>query len=219
MSSHVSPARSRRWQRLPRRLRIVLATKPLAYWSLTVLVAGTVGYAMYSVVASADATKAGFGTMRAVVVAARDVEPGAALDATNTEVRELPVALVPDGVLTALPDGATANTTLLAGEPVHRRRIGRAGDGPVAAMLPDGTRGLAVPRDESGLPLRPGDRVDVVAAFTAGAGGAARLVAVGVTVAHVGDRSVVVAVPVERLVEAAQALADGAVVLALSASP
>ena len=51
MSSHVSPALSRRWQRLPRRLRIVLATKPLAYWSLTVLVAGTVGYAMYSVVA------------------------------------------------------------------------------------------------------------------------------------------------------------------------
>ena len=77
MSSHVSPALSRRWQRLPRRLRIVLATKPLAYWSLTVLVAGTVGYAMYSVVASADATKAGFGTMRAVVVAVRDVEPGA----------------------------------------------------------------------------------------------------------------------------------------------
>ena len=71
MSSHVSPALSRRLQRLPRRLRIVLATKPLAYWSLTVLVAGTVGYAMYSVVASADATKAGFGTMRAVVVAAQ----------------------------------------------------------------------------------------------------------------------------------------------------
>ena len=101
---------------------------------------------------------------------------------------------MPDGALTALPDGATANATLLAGEPVHRRRIGRAGDGPVAAMLPDGTRGVAVPRDESSLPLRPGDRVDVVAAFTVGAGGAARLVAAGVTVAHVGDRSVVVAV-------------------------
>ena len=43
--------------------------------------------------------------------------------------------------------------------------------------------------------------------------------AAGVTVAHVGDRSVVVAVPAERLVEAAQALADGGVVLALSASP
>jgi Flp pilus assembly protein CpaB len=219
MSSHVSPTLSRRWQRLPRRLRIALATKPLAYWSLTVLVAGTVGYAMYSIVASADATRAEFGTMQAVVVAVQDVEPGTALDTTNTEVRELPAALLPDGVLTALPRGATANTTLVAGEPVHRRRIGRAGDGPVAAMLPDGTRGLAVPRDESSLPLRPGDLVDVVAAFTVGAGGSARLVAAGVTVAHVGDRSVVVAVPVERLVDAAQALADGGVVLALSASP
>ena len=219
MSSHVSPALSRRWQRLPRRLRIVLATKPLAYWSLTLLVAGTVGYAMYSIVASADATRAGFGTMQAVVVAVRHVEPGAALDASNTEIRELPVALLPEGVLTRLPGGATANTTLLAGEPVHRRRIGRAGDGPVAAMLPDGTRGLAVPRDESSLPLRPGDRVDVVAAFTVGAGGSARLVAAGVTVAHVSDRSVVVAVPMEQLVDAAQALVDGGVVLALSASP
>jgi hypothetical protein len=76
-----------------------------------------------------------------------------------------------------------------------------------------------VPRDESSLPLRPGDRVDVVAAFTVNPGGAARLVAAGVTVAYVGDRSVVVAVPAERLVEAAQALADGGVILALSASP
>jgi Flp pilus assembly protein CpaB len=149
----------------------------------------------------------------------RDVEPGAALDGTNTEIRELPVALVPDGVLTALPSGATANATLVAGEPVHRRRVGRAGDGPVAAMLPGGTRGLAVPRDDASLPLRPGDRVDVVAAFTVGAGGAARLVAAGATVAFVGDRTVVVAVPAERLVDAAQALADGGVVLALSASP
>jgi Flp pilus assembly protein CpaB len=219
MPAHLLSALTRPLQRLPRRLRIALTTRPLAYWSLTGLVAAVVGYAVFGVVTAAEATRAGYGSTTPVVVATRGVEPGTPLDASNTTVRELPAALVPDGALAALDTGATAATALVAGEVVNTTRVGRGGDGPVSALLPDGTRGLAVPVDEGSLPLRPGDRVDLVAAVTAGLGGTARVVATGAPVAHVGERVVVVAVPTVQLPDVAQALADGRVILALSAGP
>ena len=68
--------------------------------------------------------------------------------------------------------------------------------------------------------MRPGDRVDVVAAVAAGTAERPRTVAAGALVVHVGDKAVVVAVDARpRPPPVAQALADGAVVLALSAGP
>jgi Flp pilus assembly protein CpaB len=209
---------ARHLQRLPRRLRIALTTKPLAYWTATLLVASAVAYAVYGVVVSAEAARSAYGASAPVLVARHDIEPGTALDETNTEVRELPLALVADGVLHALPAETTVSAALMAGEPVHRQRVGRAGEGPVASVLPDGTSGLAIPRDETSLPLQPGDRVDVVAAVTTVGGATARVVTAGATVAFVAERAVVVAIPAEHLTDAAQALTDGGVVLALSAS-
>lgn len=208
--------RIRRWRR---RLRVVLATRPLAYWSLTALVAAGVGATVYGVAASAEATRAQFGTMVPALVAARAIEPGEALGSANTRVRELPAAAVASGTLSSLPAGAVASAAIAEGEPIGALRVGRGGDGPVAALLPDGTRGIAVPTDEAGLPLRTGDRVDVVAAIAAGTGGEARTVASGALVVHVGAKAVVVAVSVAEAPPVAQALADGAVVLALSAGP
>ncbi len=205
-------------RRLPRRLRIVLATRPLAYWLLTALVAIGIGYAVAAVVRSAQEARASFGTLTPALVATRAIVPGEPLDAGNTTIRQLPVALVPEGVVAALPSGGIASASIAAGEPVHRLRVGRGGLGPVAALLSDGTRGIAVAIDEGGLPLLVGDRVDVVAAVASGGGGAARVVAAAAEVAHVGERSVVVAVAAEEVPAVAQALADGGVVLALSAS-
>jgi Flp pilus assembly protein CpaB len=118
-----------------------------------------------------------------------------------------------------------ANAVIAPGEPVLERRLGRAGDGPIAALLPDGGRGVAVPVDETSLPLRRGDQVDVVAAVASGvgagspAGSGTRIVARGARVADVGQRAVVVAVGQAELPAVAQALVDGGVVLALSAGP
>ena len=206
-------------RRLPRRVRVVLATRPLAYWSLTALVAAGLGATLYGVAASAAATRAQFGTLVPAVVASRAITPGEALDAGNTEVRSLPAALVASGTLTSLPAGAVASAAIASGEPISPLRVGRGGDGPVAALLPEGTLGISVPVDEGGLPLRTGDRVDVVAAVAAGGGGEARTVASGALVVHVGTKAVVVAVTVAEAPPVAQALADGAVVLALSAGP
>jgi Flp pilus assembly protein CpaB len=203
--------------RLPRRLRILLRTRPLAHWSLTALVAAALAYAVHGVVAAADAERARFGSTTPALVATGPIAPGEVLDAGNTALVDLPVALVAAGSLTARPEGAAARTAIAAGEVVNGVRVGRGGDGPVAAALPDGTRGVSVPLGDAALPLRVGDRVDVVAAITAGVGGAARVVAPGATVAYVGDGAAVVAVTTVELAPVAQALADGGVVLALSA--
>ena len=206
-------------RRLPRRLRVLLATRPLAYWSLTAVIALALGATVYGVAASAEETRARLGVSKEAIVATRAIAAGEALDGTDTEVRVLPAGVVAAGTLASLPPGAVAAAAIAAGEPVNRLRVGRGGDGPVAALLPDGTRGIAVPVGPDGLPLRPGDLVDVVAAVAAGNGGAARTVAAGALVVHVDDKAVVVAVGAAETTAVAQALADGAVVLALSAGP
>jgi Flp pilus assembly protein CpaB len=217
------PSVARAMARLPHRLRVVLATRPLAYWLLTALLAAALGYGTYGVVAAAERTRAGFGTLASTVVATDGIAPGEALSPVNTTTRVLPVAVLPPGSLTSVPAGAVANSFIAPGEPVLERRLGRAGDGPVAALLPDGGRGVAVPVDETSLPLRRGDQVDVVAAVgagvDAGSTGRAQLVAKRARVADVGERAVVVAVDEAELPAVAQALVDGGVVLALSAGP
>jgi Flp pilus assembly protein CpaB len=201
-------------------VRIALATRPLAYWTLTALIAGGIGYAVYGVAESAADARARYGTLRPALVARRALSPGDPLDATTAEVRHLPAALVAAGSLSALPvPPAVVATPIAAGEVVHRLRVGRGGDGPVAGLLPAGTRGVAIPLDETALPLRPGDRVDVVAAVAAGAGGSARVVAERAVVAYVAERSTVVAVAQAKVAAVAQAMADGGVLLALSAGP
>ena len=50
MSTLVPPSLSRAFTRLPRRLRIALTTKPLAYWTATAVVAGLTGLAVHAVV-------------------------------------------------------------------------------------------------------------------------------------------------------------------------
>jgi Flp pilus assembly protein CpaB len=200
----------------------MLATRPLAYWTLTALIATGIGYVVYGVAESAEDARARYGTLRPALVARRALSPGDTLDATSTEVRHLPAALVADGSLAAVPTPpatAVVAAPIAAGEVVHRLRVGRGGDGPVAALLPAGTRGVAIPADEAALPLRPGDRVDVVAAVAAGAGGQARVVAARAVVAHVAERGIVVAVAQAEVAGVAQAVADGGVLLALSAGP
>ena len=89
------------------------------------------------------------------VVATRGLAAGEVLDTANTAVRQLPAALVAEGACwpSCLP-GAVVATPIPAGEPVLAIRVGRAGDGPVAALLVDGARGIAIPTEEGGLPLR-----------------------------------------------------------------
>lgn len=92
-----------------------------------------------------------------------------------------------------------------------------AGRGP-AALLPPGTRGLAIPDAPTGRPpFEVGDRVDLVATIESADGVAeTAVVAVGVLVVAVGDEAVTVAIPTDDLATVVEALVTGAVTLALA---
>jgi len=157
---------------------------------------------------------------RPVVVAARDLVPGARL--TAADVRTVAVA-APGSVLAHLVAGDAAwrgrvvTAPVAAGEPVTRTRLR-------PAATDDGRRVMSIPVDRARAVdgrLRPGDRVDVVQALD----GTAAVVAAGLEVLAVADDAdgalgasrgrltVTLAVDVAESQRLTGALADGEFVL------
>lgn len=113
-----------------------------------------------------------------VVVAVRDVAPGAPVTTVDLTIASWPRDLVPADALTTLamlPDGAVADGVLVSGTPVTRRNVHGGG---AAAAAPAGTALVPVPLDL--LPHLPvGTRVDLA---VAGFDGTAEVVATSATV-------------------------------------
>jgi Flp pilus assembly protein CpaB len=153
-----------------------------------------------------------------VVVAARDLPPGHVLTAADTEVRTLPDAAVPDGALARVAVGRVVRSPVLEGEVLLRRRLAEPEVAGVAAVLPEGTRAVAVPADASAVPpLEVGHLVDVVAVGATDGRAVASVLAVGALVVDVGEAAVTIAVDPGAVPRIAAALATGAVTLALVA--
>ncbi len=208
--------------RLPRPVRRVLRPRSLALWALTAVAAIVTGTTVRATLARAEADGVAARPRPALVVTA-PIAAGEALTDANTAIRTRPAGDLPEDALAERPVDASASIDLVPGEVVLTARLAPAGLSPAAALLPAGYRGLAVPQTEGGLPVTPGDRVDVVAlgsldlaadpgAARAGAAGAS--VHTGVVVA-VGEEAVVVGVPAGEVPALAAALADGRVQLAL----
>jgi Flp pilus assembly protein CpaB len=190
-----------------RRLRVLLATRPLAYWSLVALVAAGTGLVVQRVTTAAAEARRQWGESVPTLVATRPLAVGDVLDATNVEVRAVPVGLRPDTALSAVPPGGRVVAAPLSrGEVVTTARLARGDRSGVAALLPDGTRGVAVPSPDGAVPLQRGDTVDVVGPD---------LVVAGARVVQVGDGAAVVAVDDADAPAVARAVADGQVSLVL----
>lgn len=203
--------------RLPRPLRAVIARRSLPFWLLTVMATATTGLTVTRAVERADAA-ADAAEPRPVLVVAAPVPPGGRLDETNTTRAHRARADLPDGAVTELVAGAIAIDALVPGEVVVASRLAPTGLSPAAALLPPGTRGVAVPAGVTAIPVAVGDRVDVVATLPfdlAGPGDAAAVVASGAVVVQVGEESVMVAVPEAGVPALARALAEGSVQLVL----
>jgi Flp pilus assembly protein CpaB len=195
--------------RLPRRLRLLLATRPLVYWTLTIaLAAGTASLVQRATADAAEARRR-WGDTRPTLVATRAVATGEQLGPANAAVRDMPAALRPAGALDALPpDPAPAvDAPLAPGEIITGARLGRGQRSPTAGLLPDGGRGVAV-KVPDGLPLQSGDHVDVI--------GAAGVVARRSRVVGVDAGTVVLAVAAEEAPAVARAAADGDAVVVLA---
>ena len=210
--------------RVPHRLDVALALRrrPRYRRALVILLSALCGIAVMGVVQRAEQAAAAWGTSVPVLVATRDLTPGDRLDAGNTRVEPHPAPLVPDGVLSALPDDRRIAEAVLAGEVVRVERLAPTGLSTVAARLPRGTVAMAVPVEPGSVPtLVLGDRVDVLVALApeaVGGGPPGFALATEVLVVAVGDEAVTIAVPADTAPRLAVAFGAGAVTLALTAS-
>jgi Flp pilus assembly protein CpaB len=169
------------------------------------LVALGLGLATFLTVRSALAPPAGAGAPVDVVVTARPVRAGAPLAPADVRAARLPAEALPRAERAEDPVGRTARVDLVAGEVVLAGRLGPRG---LAALLPAGRRALAVPRAAGTPPLEAGQRVDLLAAGT--------VVVAAAAVLAVDDSGTTVAVPEGSAPDVAQAIAAGAVTLALA---
>jgi len=135
------------------------------------LVAG-LAFAVAAVVLLVPAVSGGAGAGSsgptvAVVVAAKPIGRGQSLAADDVSLASWPISLAPVGTFqrTTQPAGRIALTALAPGEAVTETRLARVRAGPVASLVPQGLRALAVP---STLPVGTvvaGDHVDVLATY------------------------------------------------------
>ena len=198
-----------------------LARSPLAYWAAVVALAGITALTVAGQVERAGAQAARYGNLRPVVVAIRAVELGAVVRQADVVVRAMPASFLPDGALDATGEvvGRTVVVPLLRGSAVVAANLAPDGLEGVAALLPAGSRAVAVPTGPAAVALRRGDRVDILATFDPPPAGEDPTfpVAEAAPVVDVGPEAVTVAVAPEEARRVAYAVAAGVVTLALTA--
>lgn len=194
--------------------RLALRRRPLVYWCTTVLAAAAAALLVGGLTARAEAAAARYGGLRPVVVVDSPVDTGESVDTGDVRVEQVPRAFVPEGALSSVPDGRTALGPLYPGEVLLAERLAPDGVHGVAALLPDGTRAMAVPAGPAALRIRTGDVVDVLATAP---DGTSEVVADAATVVDAGDATTTVAVRVSDAPAVATALTQATVTLALAA--
>jgi Flp pilus assembly protein CpaB len=209
----------------PRR-GIVLAVRRSAalWWTLTIAAAVLTASVVGSSVGRATRGAQAWGSERTVWVVQRAIAAGDVVGVASVQQTRLPRGVIPDGALAAAtsPVGDAARVALARGEVVLAARLTGRGARGVAAMLPAGSRALALPNDEHIPLLRVGDRVDVIATFDVGddlqasdAAPPSVPVATNAEVLAVAPRTLTVAVAADDAPRVAFALAKGAVTVAL----
>lgn len=199
-----------------------LSRSPLAYWvavaALACLTASTVAH----LVGQAGARAARFGRLRPAVVATHDVEAGSVLRASDLALTSMPASFLPDGAVRAVAaaSGRTVVVPLFRGAAVLAANLAPDGLTGLAALLPEQSVAVAVPTGTASVPLRRGDRVDILATFDPPAAGEEPTfpVAQSALVVDVGPEAASVAVDPQAARRVAYAVAAGTVTLAVTAA-
>lgn len=198
-----------------------LARSPLAYWAAVVALAAFTAFTVAGQVGRAEASAARYGRLRPVVTAARAVEVGSVLRPADVVLRSIPAAFLPEGAVgaTGAVVGRTVVVPLFRGAAVVAANLAPEGVEGLAALLPAGAQAVAVPTSGASVPLRRGDRVDVLATFDPPPAGEEPTfpVAEAALVVDVGPEAVAVAVAPEEARRVAYAVAAGVVTLVLTA--
>ncbi|MBW3641515.1 MAG: hypothetical protein KY447_01210 [Actinobacteria bacterium] len=203
------------------RMRFRLARRPSLFWLAALVLAVATGLSVARFVGDARAEAARWGKVRPTLVATVDLEPGAVLGPGDARVEARPLALVPSGALAGQSEGQTVVDAIAEGEPVLATRLAPAGSSALAAALPAGTVGIAVPTGAGALALTPGDAVDVLVTVhpdSLGSDEPTFPVARSAVVVEVGEEAVTLAVSDTEAPRVAFALTAGVVTLVLTAS-
>lgn len=198
-----------------------LARSPLAYWVAVVALAAFTAFTIAGQVDRAGAQAARYGRLRPVVMATRAIELGSLLGPADVVVRSMPAAFLPEGALAARGDvvGRTVVVPVFQGAAVVAANLAPDGLEGLTALLPAGARAVAVPTGPESVPLRRGDRVDVLATFDPPPAGEEPTfpVAEAALVIDVGPEAVALAVASGDVRQVAYAVAAGVVTLVLTA--
>lgn len=125
---------------------------------------------MRAYAARLEATRPDVGPLVSVVMAARDLERGTALDRSMLGLGEVPTAFVPPGAMetASQAQGRVLSADVAAGEVLTASRVAPPDAGPVAALVPPGLRAVVVPAGIPAAAVRAGDLVDLLATFGGG---------------------------------------------------
>lgn len=193
-----------------------LTRSPLAFWVAASVVAALTGTVVARLAGLAAAEAARWGDPVTVAVARRTVPAGARIEPGDAERRQVPRSLVPPGALADVPAGRVVTVRVLPGQVLVAAQLAPPGRSRLAAVLPAGHRGLAVPTNGAAPHLEPGDVVDLLATFDVDAGEPTFPVAQGALVLAANPDTVTVAVREADAAPVAYALATGAVTIALA---
>lgn len=194
----------RLWLRRVRRSRLL---RPALAAAIVVIT----GVITADALSGASEVQRAYGERRSMAIAEQDLEIGHVIEAEDLVERELPVAVVPSDPV-ADPIGRVVLEPIVAGEVVVSRRVSEsAGSGP-AALVPSSRRAIAIERSPLMPPVRPGDRVELLAV---GSGARASIIARRGLVIEAGNESVTVTITEAELPAVARAILEGTVILAL----
>lgn len=138
-------------------VRLFIARRPWVYWLAVAALTALIVFIVHDRMTAVDAERASWGTTRSVLVADGPLAPGDPIAVTSTE---LPMAVVPTGAVTSLPDNARLRQRVADGEVLVDLDI-TATPGPAAGADAD-TVVVAV-RDDLAPTLRIGLAVQVAA--------------------------------------------------------
>lgn len=208
--------------------RRLVRRAPVAYWIAVVVAAAVTATIVSSTVRASERTTATLGPMTRVPVAAAPLAPGD--DVARADVRwvMMPRRLLPRATIAAEPVGHAVVVAVAEGEVLLEAKLAPWGRRGAAALMPPGTRAIAVPHGPASPSLARGDVVDLLATVVTegelhddgeghGEPEPTFVVAAGAIVVAVDDDAVTVAVPTEDATRVAFAITAGTITLALSA--
>ena len=147
-----------------------LPTSSLVFLSLSLAAGLLAALLMRGYAHRLEATRPDVGRPVDVVVAVHDIARGATVSPDMVRVHQMPSAFVAPGAVTSVNEivGRILSADVAAGEVLTRTRLAGSGSGPVAALVPPGSRAFVIASNLPQGAVRAGDRVDVLAAFGGG---------------------------------------------------